>query len=256
LDNAYHLARVAALAYEVEGILGAEPPSHRDMDSFQLAFPHFLPFSEGRIEGFVASNAANAVLAFSGTNEMEEWLDHLQYAQVAGYGGRAHGSVARAVDGVYERVLAGLYDADVFEKDLWITGHSFGGAMAMLAAWRLAHEGFSPHCTCSFGAPAILDEQGAAAYGPALYRFVNDGDWIPHLKWPRLDHPFTHAGQEIYLLRSGAISDDRYPAHLARRLDRIDQFLDAAEPRMHGSPYDDHTTGEYLIRIGLARRET
>lgn len=254
LENALTLARIAQLAYGD----GAFDPYEdlRDINeaegAFRAAYPSIHTFQVGRVQGLAAGSRENVVLAFSGSRGREDWWDNLHYMQVSGFGGKAHKGFAQLLDSVWDRVLATFYDLEAHERTLWVTGHSLGGALAALAAWRFHDEGIEPHLTATFGAPPLFDERAAEAYAPPLLRVVNDGDWVPHLRWPRLASPYRHTGEEVFLLRSGAPAPNRYPRHLASRLDRIDRFLEVDTERMYGGPVVDHMVGEYVARIERA----
>ena len=251
LENAYHLARLARAAYPVNL---HESHALRQAHSAEVAareerFSLHIPIEHDRASGYVAANGEHIVVAFRGTREFDEWKNPVQPGWTTYHGMRAHKAFAQGVDGVWDALLAALYDADFEEKHLWLTGHSLGGALVTLAAWRLHDAGIEPELTCTFGAPPLCDAETAEAYPARLYRFTNDGDWIPHFRWPSLETQYCHPGEEVRLLRGGRIDSGRYPAHLARRIDR---FLNIEDPLPHGGPFIDHHMGEYIRRLGLA----
>lgn len=246
--NAFALARLAWLAYS-ESEAFDEAPDNPDWAAFHNAFPMLRVFEEERVQGFVAGNNADILIAFAGSSRREDWWDSLSAMQVSAFGGRAHKGFAMLLDRVWTRILAALYDLDGGDRRIWLAGHSLGGALATLAATRLHHEGFEPHLTATFGAPPVFDERAAATFEPVLLRVVNDGDWVPKLQWPRVGSPYTHVGDELYLLRSGAPATNRYPQHLQARLDRIDRYLEVDRDRLYGDPISDHAIGEYAARL-------
>ena len=94
--------------------------------------------------------------------------------------GKAEAGVEQAHDLNGENVMAALYDAHVIdeEKTLWVTGHSLGGALALLAANRLDHIGIKVHEVQTFGTPQVLDPVAANAYPIPVRRFINNEDPI------------------------------------------------------------------------------
>lgn len=248
LRNAFHLARIARLVYAGDSHEAGPKVEVRfpELFPFRDAFSDRLHFSRGRIEGLVACNDTHVVVAFRGTEQTRDWAEFVQYTKTDGYGGRVHEGIAKALDGVWNYVLAAFYDARSEDKTIWVTGHSLGGALATLAAQRMHEEGFEPHMTTTFGAPAIFDEQGADNFEPKLYRFVNDEDVIPQLSWPRLFDAYHHVGEEIFLLRRGDVAEDRYPPHLAQKFHRAMNIDNPVNPT---GPLKDHLMIEYVQKL-------
>jgi hypothetical protein len=69
----------------------------------------------------------------------------------------------------------------VQDKPLFITGHSMGGALAVLTAWRLATLGRPPVATYTFGAPRVGDTTFCSGYALPTYRIVNRLDIVPEV---------------------------------------------------------------------------
>lgn len=246
--NALPLARLAKLAY-------APPLSHEDRESherfpdlplFWDAFPLVRTFGKGAVEGFVAANDADVIVAIRGYQNPDRWIEAIPFAQVPGFGGYVSEGVKTNARAVWDSVLAGFFDANVGEKTLWLTGHSVGGAVVTVLAAELDAEGFDIASAYSFGAPAVFDQDAADAFRPTLHRVVNDGDWIPELQWPRIARPYVHTGHRHLLLRSGAVGSGRYPDHLARRIDR---FMNIETPMDYGGAIEDHRADEYIRRL-------
>lgn len=238
LNNAYHLARVARATY-----------SSRPEDEFpelKDSFECLRTFWNPRIFGLIVGNGTNVVVAFRGTHEDREWVEGLTYGLTPWVGGRAHKGFVRLLDGVWQQVLAGLYDARAHERRLWVTGHSVGGALATLAGLRLEHEGFDVQAVYTFGAPPVVDAQAAEAFRCTVYRVVNNEDAIPAFSWPTLFDTYAHAGERLFLTASGAVGSKRYPPRLARRIDRA---MSIGEGIVPAGPWHDHSLDAYLSKL-------
>lgn len=248
LENAVVLARLARLAYLDAFDCPTEGPieARAEVSAFCGAFPEVRPIHTPRIRGFVAASGTDTVVAFAGTHRADHWSESLRYEQVMDFGGRAHRGFADVLAEIVDPMLAGLYDADALAKTLWLTGHSLGGGVAVLAGWRLHNLGYEPEAVCTFGAPPVLDAAAAEDYPVAVWRVTNDGDWVPRMQWPRLGSRYTHPGRHFHLLRSGRLAPEHQSPELARKLDRFQRI---EEPFDHGGPFVDHNMKEYIRRL-------
>jgi len=167
---------------------------------------HFLEkwlFSAGRIltgsgtQGFVARRDETVFVSFRGTNPLDadNWLADVRYQQrkllpiVPGF---VHGGFASLLEEVIQPMLDAVAE---FSRDqtprLFITGHSMGGALAVLAAAVLHFEaGRTASAVYTYGQPRVGDQAFSSAFDDALgtvtFRVVNDLDIVPHLPPVRL----------------------------------------------------------------------
>jgi triacylglycerol lipase len=141
-------------------------------------------FDHADTQGYLAVRDGDgfAVLVFRGTEknmndirtDITAWQDR----------GGAHSGFRIAYDGVKEQVLAAL--GDVGEFRLYLTGHSLGGALAMMAAHHLSRSrrtdiGERIAACYTFGGPKIGDREFTAAIKPPIYRVVHNADIVPWL---------------------------------------------------------------------------
>jgi triacylglycerol lipase len=86
-----------------------------------------------------------------------------------------------------------------------VTGHSLGGAAAVIVLMLLKEDGFKLGQAITFGQPMVTNRDGVRKYRSLpLLRFVNDKDpvpWLPPLEvFAVLDEgPFQHFGPEVVL---------------------------------------------------------
>jgi predicted lipase len=104
----------------------------------------------------------------------------------AGVGARFHMGFIKALADIWQPVSEAV--ATVRQKNdrpLWITGHSLGGALALLAAWRFKRKFVPVHQVYTFGAPMIGNDLAAQAFDRELpdriFRYVNSPDPVPML---------------------------------------------------------------------------
>lgn len=174
-----------------------------------------------------------AALVFRGTSGFEGWFSNLKVLQTEWPGG---GSVHAGFFQDFTTLWEGLADhADGIELPLYFTGHSLGGALAVLAAAARPAT-----ATYTFGAPRVGDPAFTRTLrGTPIHRVVNGRDVVPTVPPSRIPFHFTHgipavevhdddppdpspsgrrlAGPPDFLSDHAPIN---YVAHLARRLTR------------------------------------
>lgn len=99
--------------------------------------------------------------------------------------------------------------------DVYLTGHSAGGAMALVVGWYLKYHGFKV-CECiTFGQPKVTDIEGTRMMNGyiSLTRVVNETDIVPMV--PPAGTNFTryaHTGDLVILLDGGKYAN-LYPPY-------------------------------------------
>jgi len=238
VEIALALARCARAAYS--GNAREEHPDWLD------AFDHVARLRHERFCGLFLGNATDAVVAFRGTHEDREWIEGVAYGQMPWVAGRAHGGFVRLLDRVWTTLLAALYDVNAHDRRLWLTGHSLGGALALLAAQRMHHEGFEAHRVVTFGSPAVLDRTAARGIAFPVCRVENNEDIVPGITWPVLTSTYVHAGDRIFLTASGAVAKRHHAPGLARRIDRAHAI---GSGNLSAGPFHDHKIDEYIGKL-------
>ena len=182
---AKRLVTLAQHAYVGADAAGPQIWRPRQVDAF--ATPAF--------KGFVASDDDAAYLVFRGTkldhhtedlfqHTLQAWLANLDFAQVEEQGAMVHRGYARELDAVSDHLLEMARDHAIGGKPVYVTGHSAGGALAMLAARRLHAAGAPVQAAVVFSAPRVGDRRFAASYPVPLVRIEHRHDMIPHLPLP------------------------------------------------------------------------
>lgn len=140
----------------------------------------------------------------------------------AGVGARFHSGFMESLEEIWAPLFQAV-EAAVTKKDrpFFVTGHSLGGALALLAAWRLQRQMIPVHAVYTFGAPMVGNDIAAKAFEKEfpnrIFRYVDSGDMVPALPtismfsneyWHCLTEVIvggtTHASDSIKALASGS----------------------------------------------------
>jgi hypothetical protein len=174
-DTVITLAEISTLAYTTA--------HNRTLVLRLLGFDTIETLDVGPGSGLVAYAGDVGVVAFRGTDDLEDWLANADFFDRPPFDGV--GEVHRGFQDRYG-ALAGLVLRSIESqkpRKLWITGHSLGGAMAACCAIDLLRRQIAFTGLVTFGQPRIgngelaryLDERTQGKY----LRFVNEGDLVP-----------------------------------------------------------------------------
>lgn len=183
-ECAHALALASQAAY-------AEQPDLPPLVIDDWGFEGCEPIDIGTHQAFVAWDADSVLVAFRGTESIGDWLVDLNVTPEARPYGRVHEGFYEAWNAVRTRLDAALTQAGADAKQLWLTGHSLGGALAVIMAAELVGQRAvtglytygQPKATAA-GAADFVD-----ANYPDYYRLVNDDDIVP-----RVPPGYRHAG--------------------------------------------------------------
>lgn len=137
-------------------------------------------------------------ISFRGTQDQNEWLKDFNAVPVPNFYGSGH--VHKGFQEVYTSIRPSLLDlVGTNATPVLITGHSLGGALAVICAADLVRGGWTP-TVYTWAGPRVGHEDFAAWFNsvvPACYRIVNKWDIVPHL--PLTAEKYVHVGQEILI---------------------------------------------------------
>lgn len=196
-QNANFMCLACQLAYlpAAEGV-----PRFRDELGLQAQL-----ISVGNTQVYVCENDEHLVVAFRGTESptsidgLKDWLltDAMNLLVVpegrlghdlaaAGVGARFHKGFVDAIADIWDPLAAAVEQRfKKLDRPLWVTGHSLGGALALLGAWLLKRRFIAVHQIYTFGAPMIGNQRACDAFdrefSGQISRYVNGRDPVPKL---------------------------------------------------------------------------
>jgi len=233
--------------------------------------------------GYVASLGDTSVIMFRGTNpsEIQDWFINLSNRSRKVDHGNVHAGFWTGYDCLHGQ-LAKVLEASK-PKKVWITGHSLGGALAVVCAYRLSSmENLEIAGVMTFGQPkvgnpAFCKHMDVTLRGRMVH-FVNESDLVPRVP-PSFDHfgslvwykggGIRRSQPPMLAMRSGpegggeALSEDEFveipemteeefeQSKLDMQLPGNAQFTPDGEPLMQRrfSLIDDHDIAIYIDRL-------
>lgn len=175
-------------------------------------------------EAVVLSNARLILVIFRGTEgatAFRDWLTngkHLMHACPASWGTvKAHRGFYNALSTVYQGVRNEVRSRRINAQKVFLAGHSLGGALATLCAYRFEKVGGVPVTgVYAFGSPRVGDIGFANAYNNLLkdrtFRWVKNLDFaskLPAFAGPPLPSTqYHHVGQLNFINAKGKIEMD------------------------------------------------
>lgn len=254
VERAYWLARASDLAYKDRDVIEEQATAwgFGQVRHHESAFTPPFPLQD--TQAYTMAGPDMIVTAFRGTEpaQIKDWLTDVSTPPWPGPGGVGymHYGFAEAVDSVLPTVRAAVTELRTDDQTVYFTGHSLGGALAMLAAARLALE--DPRLTAdgvyTYGQPRTCDRLLAAAFDKDLknkvFRFVNNNDIVPTLP---PEPVFTHVATLHHFDASGNLRTTT-PTLLSAATSRTTGF--ATDPfGAASSGIKDHFMRSYLTAL-------
>lgn len=176
LDIAVLLAEASLAAYD-EALTPEEWAGSR-------GFARPVSFNQSNVQGFwTTAPGGVALLAFRGTSNIGQWLRDANFLPASHPWGRVHAGFADGVRDV-EAHLQAFDAAAAAAPHFWITGHSLGGALAVIAAARFRMKGLNPSLY-TYGQPRVglggFRDTFESELPGRLHRFVNQSDIVPRV---------------------------------------------------------------------------
>ncbi len=262
MQNAFCLACASQLAYQ-------DPEVVENVVSSEWGFNDFEFYDRRGTQAFLAANDETIIVSFRGTEpgNLADWMTDFDFKHTPGPAGKIHGGFAKALSFVWKQIadkiksLRKPYIIDLQtmprgdEKKvvtagktvptLWITGHSLGAALAMLATTELKLREDRPvRGLYTFGQPRSGNREFARAFNSVFkqrtFRFANNNDVVTRVAPRAFD--YSHAGSVYYIEHDGEIHPNInfWEKFLDRLQGRFEDFLDVLRGNLMPDGIEDH----------------
>ena len=199
LLNALRLAELSQLAYGSLDGAGLALEQER-------GFIYYKAFDCGDTQAFLTANESVVILVFRGTSSLKDWMTDAKFTFASLKGKKVHCGFDQALNCVWDELYDTLCSVKGPEQSLWVTGHSLGGALAMLAVDRLTDALIDVAGLYTYGQPRVGDRDFARQFdvkmGRATFRFVNDEDAVTRVPPPPA---YRHVGTTCFFDNRGML---------------------------------------------------
>lgn len=185
-------------------------PVFAEQELKKRGFTDVSTLNFGSSLGYVAMIGDAAVIMFRGTNppEIQDWLANINTKSYESEDGNVHAGFWASYEALHDQLIEVLRQKQ--PKRIWVTGHSLGGALAVVCSYRLmTDEGKEIAGVMTFGQPRVGSPEFCKHMDLELrgrmVHFVNENDLVP-----RIPPSFEHFGSLVWY-RGGVIRRSRPP---------------------------------------------
>jgi triacylglycerol lipase len=216
------MARLAFRAYnDFDGSEAAFKTFRTDLCALGFIECSGLVDSDVGTAGYIVEGNDIIVVVFRGTQDELDWKTHVNARLVALQGGtRVHTGFFQAYwpirDAMFEFIKRAIAAKP---RPIYVTGHSLGGALALMATAELANDDDATVRDCAaacytFGCPRAGDASFDMYVKAPLYRITNGVDLVPAI--PPAILGYRHVGDTRYFGKSGVAPVRRSPNWLQK----------------------------------------
>lgn len=183
------------------------------------------------VQAYIIERDDDCVLVFRGTDEKKDWLQDSK----ARFVNTSYGKMHKGFKQSWDLVIGEIRD-NLPNKPLYITGHSYGGALAFISGLYLPHVE-----VITFGCPKVLHKAYNSYVKINHTRVRNNNDIVTMMPPDALD--YVHVGKLVYLDYNGNISNS------VSFFDRIKSHIKAWKKGEKFNPFYDHEIDEYIEKL-------
>lgn len=195
-------------------------------------------------EAHIACNDTHIIVAIRGTeiSDKEDWIRDVKIWPKTHGSGWVHAGFRQAGRKILPLITEFILSHP--NRDVYITGHSLGGAMGLYIAQELEWKKICKVSLFTYGSPRLGNKQYVKTTVLPHYRFVNSADIVPHI--PPFFLGYRHHGTMYYISRNGKLSR---PTFLLRVSDFIMSKFDAWRKLKPIGGIADHSIEEYVEKL-------
>lgn len=205
------------------------------------------PINQGNIQGFWCVKEDVALLAFRGTSNPGQWIRDARILPMShpwGWVHRGFGKGILAIEEDFQKFIETVKQQS--GRKVWVTGHSLGGALAVIAAANLKIDQITP-MVYTYGQPRAGFDKFAENFNQALpgrlYRIINQSDIVARVP---PDPFYRHTGTPKRIVNLNASGPAFRLVSANPDIVTIQQVVGSAEPEFPTISEDIQLGSVYL----------
>jgi len=195
IDPQVHFAILSKYAYKEERLMKAKAE--------ELGYTSTTFIEKGNAQCYILEDETRLVVAFRGTEltEAKDVIADIKFCKSKSKTkGGVHDGFFDEVNSLWSAITKHIGKEERKYKKIWMSGHSLGGAMSLLAASRLPSRIASVY---TYGAPRVGNKRWCSTQRFVHHRYVNNNDIVPTL--PPVVLCYRHYGELHYINYYGNI---------------------------------------------------
>ncbi|MEW6096545.1 MAG: lipase family protein [bacterium] len=241
--KAYLLSQICAMAYSNEPEVSPEvyEALGTRLDIYSMSVKD--------TQALGIANSTELIIAFRGTEPycINDWLTDINIKRKKGI----HKGFLKAYQDI-ERDIRTIVK-DNLSKDIYITGHSLGGALTSICALEFGLS-YPIVGIYTFGAPRCLNKKQVKIYNSFFkdisYRLVNNCDIVTRI--PTRVSGYHHTAQLVYIDNNGKLHYGDSAYNLWQTFwDRVEGRLESLAHLRLADGIDDHAIANYIKLLKL-----
>jgi triacylglycerol lipase len=229
-----------------------DPDEAAILSNLKAEDPSFLSvrgFSKKSAQAALVENSSYLALVFRGTDEPADWIDNINAFPEQALFGAFHRGFLHSVQDIWDPLFARYSELNRQKpRALFVTGHSLGGAMAIVASSILIQEDEAFTSTYTFGQPRTITRDTGRIYNieakSKTFRFQNNNDIVTRA--PARIMGYTHVGTFLYITHQQQIQQD--PGRWLQVLDSTGGAMDSIKEKGLDA-VADHGMTNYLDAV-------
>ena len=150
-------------------------------------------------------NEQQIIISFTGSNDVKDWIENLFFLKKKTVYGKIHTEFWNSYNQLNHKILEIFHILNFYDKDIYVCGHSRGGALATIFCIDTPYKQNIKKLT-TFGCPRIGNKKFKQSFNKRVNfivnRYVNNQDIVPRV-------PITfyyHVCDAIYFNEKGIIT--------------------------------------------------